>query len=160
MKLIFLTLVLILSFSINAKVIVKSDDSNSEVADLPQEFLSVFVDNGIKQFEISQKIYELSVQNIRCDITRRDALYPDYSNAGLTTIKCYTDAESDRLGNGTPINEGRFILSLINLVEAHRDVSFSDCSMGGKCVSFVNKIKCTVDLNKEYMSEAYSCELE
>lgn len=160
MKLLFFTLVLTLSFSINAKVIVKSDDSNSDVSSLPQDFLSVFVDNGIKQNEISQKVFELSVENIRCDITRRDALYPDYSNAGLTTIKCYSNAQSDRFGKGTLLNDGRFLLSLINSVEFHRNVNFSDCSMGGKCVSFVNKIKCTVDLNKELMSEAYSCELE
>lgn len=138
----------------------KSNDEDYVVAKLPQKLMATFVDQGFEQKEVSSGIFELNIKNVRCDYNSRDFLFPDASNAGLPTVKCYTNAEVEMNGAGTKIQESRYLHSLLETIEEKKDIAIGDCAMGGKCVSFVETIQCWVDLNAEYMADAYSCYLK
>lgn len=148
------------AFAGETGVWLKANDEDYTVARLPQKLMATFVDQGFKQKEVSPGIFELTVKNVRCDFQSRDALYPDYSNAGLPSVKCYTDAEIEMNGNGTRIQESRYLNELFNTIQEKKDISITDCAMGGKCVSYVSTIQCWVDLNMDEMKDAYSCYLE
>lgn len=148
------------TFAIENGVWLKSNDEDSIVSKLPQQLMATFVDQGFKQKEISPGIFELTVKNVRCDFQSRDALYPDYSNAGLPSVKCYTDAVIEMNGNGIKIEESRYLNELFNTIEEKKNIAITDCAMGGKCVSYVSTIQCWVDLNRDEMKDAYSCFLK
>lgn len=148
------------TFAGETGVWLRSNDEDYVTARLPQKLMATFVDQGFKQKEVSPGIFELSIKNVRCDFQSRDALFPDASNAGLPSVKCYTDAEIEMNGNGVKIQEGRYLNELFNIIQEKKDISITDCAMGGKCVSYVSTIQCWVDLNMEEMKDAYSCYLE
>lgn len=159
----FILGLLLLSTSVMAGengVWLKSNDEDYVVAKLPQKIMATFVDQGFKQKEVSPGIFELKVSNVRCDYLSRDPLYPDYSNGGLPSVKCYADADAEMNGKGTKIQESRYLNELFNMIQEKRDLPITDCAMGGKCVSFVTTIQCWVDLNMEEMKDAYSCYLK
>ena len=138
---------------------VNANNNDDDLRTIPQQLMATFVDQGFKQKEISKGLWELKIENLRCDSLSRDPEFPDSPKGGLPSVKCFVNAEIEMGGKGTPIQEGRFVEQLLNTVE-HKipDAQFSDCSMGGKCVTYVKKIRCTVDLNQEEMHNAYLCE--
>ncbi|MBC7428686.1 MAG: hypothetical protein H7336_08760 [Bacteriovorax sp.] len=162
MKGLFFGLLLALTCSVaNANTVtLNSQNKDYELAKVPQNLMAAFVDQGFIQEESSTNVWDLTITGLRCDTQSRDALYPDYSNAGLPSVKCYVNAAPERLGAGSPIQESRYINSLINVIEAKANGEYSDCSMGGKCSSYIALIKCRIDLNQEEMHNAYSCKLE
>ncbi len=137
-----------------------SADEDSTVAKIPQSLMAIFVDQGFKQKEISPKIFELSVTNLRCDYQSRDALYPDQSNAGLPSVKCYINASPEMNGKGVKIEESRYLQGLLDTIGDKRGLDAKDCAMCGKCVTFVKTIRCWLDLNMEEMKDAYNCFLK
>ncbi len=149
-----------LAFASETIVVIKSNDNNSKLASIPQDLLSILVDNGIKQLEVKPSVYETKINNLRCDSLRKDAYFPDSSEGGLTTIKCFKDAEATRNGNGDKLVEGRMLAQLLSTIESNTQTSLWDCSMGGRCTAFVSELKCTIDLNQDLLSDAFSCELK
>ena len=149
---------LLLSSTVFAKdVIVTSAAEDYELGRVPQNLMSVLLDQKFKQVEISKGVFEILVKDLRCDFSSRDALFPDSSIGGLPTVKCFVNAESIRNGKGKAIQDSRYIYDILNLVDTKTGAEIGDCSMGGKCSSFVKILKCQVDLNQEEMSKAYSC---
>lgn len=148
------------AYANNVTQVVKSNDENPKVSVIPQELLSLLVDNGIKQIEIKPGIYVAQMNNLRCDSLRKDAHFPDSSEGGLTFIKCFQDAEIERNGKGDLLIEGRMLAQILNSVESNTGMTIWDCSMGGRCTAFVSEIKCSVDLNQDSLSDAFVCELK
>lgn len=148
------------AFANNVTQVIKSNDENPKVSVIPQELLSLLVDNGIKQTEIKPGIYEAQMNNLRCDSLRKDAHFPDSSEGGLTFIKCFKDAEIERNGKGDLLIEGRMLAQVLNSVESNTGMPIWDCSMGGRCTAFVSEIKCSADLNQDSLSDAFMCELK
>jgi hypothetical protein len=160
MKSLIVFLVLACSSLSASTIIINSENSDYELAKVPQNLLATFVDQGFKQVEVTPKVWDLTIDGLRCDSLSRDNLYPDFSNAGLPSIKCYVNAVPEMNGIGIPVQESRFIQSLINIIEAKAYGDYSDCSMGGKCSSFIASIICTLDLNQDEMHKAYSCTIK
>ena len=162
MKLLIIGLMLMANTVMAAEsgIWLKSNDEDYVVARLPQKLMATFVDQGFKQKEVSPGIFELKISNVRCDFNSRDPLYPDYSNAGLPSVKCYADADAEMNGKGTKIQESRYLNELFNTIQEKTDLPITDCAMGGKCMSYVTTIQCWVDLNMEEMKDAYSCFLK
>lgn len=152
MKRLFVILFLISTAASANTVVLSSQNSDSELACLPQQLMATFVDQGFIQIQSSKNIWDLTLNNLRCDYRSNDALYPDYYNGGLPSVKCSV--------NNTPVQESRYIYSMITLIEAKAGGEFTDCAMGGKCTSIISSIKCRIDMNQEEMFKAYSCELK
>lgn len=144
----------------SSSVTINSNDAVMELGDVPQNLMAVLLDNKIAQVEIKPNVFEVSVKNVRCDFSSRDAMFPDSSEAGLALVKCYKDAVVERNGNGTKLIESRYLYSVLETIEKYTDLAISDCAMGGRCSSFVRTITCKVDLNVEEMYRAYSCQLD
>lgn len=161
MKYFLLSFLLItqVTFAAEETIVLRSSNEDSEIGKVPQLLMATFVDQKFKMTTVSKNIYNLKVLNLRCDYHSRDALYPDYFNGGLPKVNCYVNADLEMGSKGTPIEESRYLLSLINLIEKKMDVYYTDCAMGGKCVSFIDKIDCTSDLNQEEMNKAFTCSI-
>ena len=161
MKFFLLSLCLFTQFSHAAEetIVIRSSSEDSEIEKIPQQLMAIFVDQKFKMISVSKNIYNLKVLNLRCDYHSRDALYPDYFNGGLPKVNCYVNADLEMGGKGTPVEESRYLLSLINLIEKKFDTYYTDCAMGGKCMSFIQKIDCTSDMNQDEMNKAFTCTL-
>lgn len=138
-------------------VLVKSSDKDYDLGRIPQNLMATFIDQNFNFIMVSKNVYDLTIRNLRCDYYSRDGMYPDYSNAGLPKVNCYVNAVPEMGGKGIPVLEGRYILELMDRLQSKTEGEFSDCSMGGKCVTFVKEIKCISDLNHAEMKDAYSC---
>lgn len=163
MKKYFTLLVLITfrSFAGESSFLVDSNNENEKLRVLPQQLMATFVDQGFKQKETSKGIFELKIKNLRCDINSRDFLYPDWSNAGLPSVKCFSNTRTEMGSKGKKILEGRYVNTLLGTLSSElNDFNVYDCAMGGKCIAFVKEIKCKIDLNQEEMHNAYSCEFK
>jgi len=98
-------------------LLLDSNNSNDVLRKIPQNLMASFVDQGFKQVEVSSKIFELTIKNLRCDTNTRDVLYPDYSNAGLPSVKCYVNADLEKFERkGRAIEESRYIESLFSTI--------------------------------------------
>jgi hypothetical protein len=160
MKTLILVAAFICSVASANTVTLMGNNAVYELAKLPQQIMATFVDQGFKQTEVSTNVYDLTIKGLRCDLQSNDALYPDYSNGGLPSVKCYVNADLETGGVGTPVQESRYIQSLISLIEAKAGGEYTDCAMGGKCTSFIKSIKCRIDENQDEMKNAFSCVLE
>lgn len=155
-----LCFIMMTTVGFSAERIITIDANNPQrvLSRIPQLWMATFVDQGFKQTETRKGVWELTIKKLRCDAHTRDVLYPDYSNAGLPSVKCFINASVERGGKGKVIQESRFIEELISRIENHvPEAQYSDCAMGGKCSSFIKVIHCISDLNKEEMHDAFSC---
>jgi hypothetical protein len=145
---------------IDHKVTIDANNSNEELARIPQNLMSVFVDQGFKQKEISKNVFQLEIKNLSCYGNSRDVLYPDYSNAGLPKIECFVEKTSGLRENVKKLQESRYLQALIDVMEKNiKDFYVSDSAMGGKSFSGIPKILCKSDLNQNEMHNAFSCEI-
>ncbi len=157
MKSLILGLLFVVNSAYASPVLIKSSDEDSELRKIPQNLMATFIDQKFKFVPISKNVYDLTIKNLRCDYDSRDSIYPDQYNAGLPRVNCYVNAEVEMNGKGTPVQESRYIVELLNLLQSKTDGTFTDCITGGRCVTFVSEIKCISDLNQEEMYKAYSC---
>lgn len=146
-----LTFALLTNLAFAKTFVIESNSTNEKLSRVPQSLAAIFVYQGIKQIEVKPKVFEVTVKDVNCKFASMDVLYPDYKNAGLPQVKCFTGKKK--------LEEGIALFDILGTIANQTDNMIIDCVMGGRCFAEVEKIKCTSDLNQDVMSNAYKCEL-
>lgn len=144
------------AFSADTVTRIDANNTNIELSKIPQLFMATFVDQGFKQSKTSEGVWKLTINQLRCDYRSRDNAEDNIM--GLPSVKCFVNAKPGVSNSGNPVQESRYLHTLLERIQLHLDLPITDCVMGGKCFSSVKKIECVIDTNKLEMHDMYSCD--
>ena len=124
-------------------------DTSIALPEVAATTLALLVDAGstIKKTESGSFVVE--IKNFHCDRYSRGAFDASDPLAGLSTLKCRSEARNIKdTRTGRPFADSRAMNDLLQKIQdssVSENVHFSDCAMGGYCGTFAKTITCTIN---------------
>lgn len=148
-----------------ASVTITSNQSTyGDIAEIPQQLISVMVENNIPFVKKPNGIYTITMNKINCSSLGNGPLDSSDPHAGIPKEACRYNTKATLFPTtGKVMADGRYFeegLFKIQDSSFGSGVGFGDCASGGKCVTFVKSAVCKVDTKiEEYLTGRFSCTL-
>ncbi len=142
---------------------ITSDESVfHDVAAVPQQVLSLLLQNNADVQEKGDGVYAVEMNNINCSSHSNAPLDTSDYQSGIPSEVCrYNSNEDQDSQQGTLLSDGRLLEENALKVENSEwgmNLYFQDCAMGGKCVTYIKNIHCDIDTKIEtYSAGRFSC---
>ncbi|HEX7674203.1 MAG TPA: hypothetical protein VF412_08530 [Bdellovibrio sp.] len=148
-----------------ASVTITSNQSTyGDIAQIPQQLISVMVENNIPFVKKPNGIYSITMNKINCSSMSNAPVDSSDPHSGIPKEACRYNTKATLFpSTGKVMADGRYFEEGILKIQDSSfgsGVGFSDCAMGGKCVTYVKSAICTVDTKiEEFLSGRFSCTL-